>query len=57
VLEHHDGRDLYLILYNQRRDKVYYDRAIFFFDQTGVLSHHAYSIEEIPYSPPETEKR
>ena len=57
VLEHHDGRDLYLILYNQRRDKVFYDRAIFFFDHTGVLSHHAYSIEAIPYSPPKTEKR
>jgi hypothetical protein len=51
MLERHDGRDFYLILYNRRSDSVYYDRAIFFFDDEGILSHHAYSDREIPYKP------
>jgi hypothetical protein len=56
VLERSEGRDLYLILYNRRRDEVFYDRAIFFFDEKGVLERHSYSTEEIPFEPAGTEE-
>ena len=56
VLERRKGRDFYLILYNQRRDTVVYDRAIFFFDEHGILLQHAYSTEEIPFEASEEGK-
>jgi hypothetical protein len=55
VLERRKGRDFYLVLYNQRRDAVVYDRAIFFFDDKGTLLQHAYSTEEIPFEASEAE--
>ncbi len=39
---------IYLLLYNQTRENVSYDRAIFFFDKNGILSDFAYSKEAIP---------
>jgi hypothetical protein len=57
VLERRKGRDFYLVLYNQRRDKVVYDRAIFFFDEDGILLQHAYSAEEIPFEAAEEPKK
>ncbi len=41
-------RSLFLIVYNQTRERVGYDRAIFFFDKQGVLTDFAYSEEAIP---------
>ena len=38
----------FLVLYNQTRENVSYDRAIFFFDKNGTLSDFAYSEEVIP---------
>lgn len=38
----------YLVIYNQTRENVSYDRAIFFFDKNGTLSDFAYSQEAIP---------
>ena len=37
------GNALVLLVYNQARFKMGYDRAIFFFDQDGVLKEHQYS--------------
>lgn len=42
---------VYLILYNQTRQEIVYDRGIFFFNKQGVLTDFAYSQEAI--APPE----
>ena len=39
---------MFLILYNQTRERITYDRAIFFFNQKGVLTDFAFSNESIP---------
>ena len=39
---------MYLIIYNQTREQITYDRAIFFFNKQGVLTDFAYSKEAIP---------
>jgi len=39
---------IFLVLYNQTRERITYDRAIFFFDQQRVLTDFAYSAEVIP---------
>ncbi len=39
---------VFLLLYNQTRENVSYDRAIFFFDKNGTLSDFAYSEEAVP---------
>ena len=36
-----------LIVYNQTNDAITYDRAIFFFDKTGLLKDYALSREKI----------
>jgi hypothetical protein len=38
---------VYLILYNQTRQEIVYDRGIFFFNKQGVLTDFAYSQEAI----------
>ena len=43
-------RTAILILYNQTREKITYDRAIFFFDPQGRLTDFATSDEKIPSS-------
>jgi len=35
-------------LYNRQSENITYDRAIFFFDESGVLVDHALSHEEVP---------
>jgi hypothetical protein len=40
-------RSLLLIVYNQTRERVDYDHAIFFFDKQGVLTDFSYSEEAI----------
>jgi hypothetical protein len=42
---------VYLILYNQTRQEIIYDRGIFFFNKQGVLTDFNYSKEAI--APPE----
>jgi len=42
---------VYLIIYNQTRQEIVYDRGIFFFNKQGVLTDFAYSKEAI--APPE----
>jgi hypothetical protein len=41
--EQGDGKALILILYNTTDYQVSYDRAVFFFNQAGVLQEYAYS--------------
>ena len=43
-------RSLILILYNQTRENITYDRAIFFFDEQGHLTDFATSAEKVPKS-------
>jgi hypothetical protein len=38
----------YLVIYNQTRQQIIYDRGIFFFNAQGVLTDFAYSNEVIP---------
>ena len=42
------SKSYFLLVYNQTRENVTYDRAIFFFDKNGTLSDFAYSKEAIP---------
>lgn len=39
---------LSLLVYNQSRERIMYDRAIFFFDRGGILRDFALSDEQIP---------
>ena len=47
LLQERSGKGAFLLLYNFKRDKVSYDRAIFFFDKKGVLTDYGFSVEEI----------
>ena len=38
----------YFLIYNQNRQQITYDRAIFFFNKQSVLTDFAYSKEMIP---------
>ena len=37
-----------LLIYNQTRQEISYDRAIFFFNKQGVLTDFSYSAEAVP---------
>jgi hypothetical protein len=39
---------MFLVIYNQTREQIIYDRAIFFFNKQGVLTDFAYSAESVP---------
>lgn len=39
---------VFLVVYNQTREQITYDRAIFFFDSKGVLVDYALSDESVP---------
>lgn len=41
-------KSMFLIIYNQTRQQITYDRAIFFFNKQGVLTDFAYSKEAVP---------
>ena len=47
--ERASGKSVILILFNWHSEKVLYDRAIFFFDQKGMLKEYAYSLEKLPF--------
>ena len=40
---------MFLIIYNQTRQEIDYDRAIFFFNKQGVLTDFSYSAEAAPF--------
>ena len=40
---------MFLIVYNQTRQQISYDRAIFFFDTNSLLTKFSYSKEAIPH--------
>jgi outer membrane protein assembly factor BamE (lipoprotein component of BamABCDE complex) len=42
MLEQTESNGVILILYNDRNEKTTYDRAVFFFDEDGVLTEHAF---------------
>jgi len=42
------SRAMILIIYNDTRETITYDRAIFIFDKDGVLTEFAFSNESIP---------
>jgi outer membrane protein assembly factor BamE (lipoprotein component of BamABCDE complex) len=42
------GTGFVLLIYNDTTEKTVYDRAMFVFDQQGVLEDFAYSHEQIP---------
>ena len=41
MLEHNRAKGVTLILYNHRRERSTFDRAVFFFDLDGVLTEFA----------------
>ena len=45
--EQSQTRSFYLMVYNQTRQQIDYDRAIFFFNKQGVLTDFAYSKEAV----------
>ena len=47
LLQEKGGKGLFLLLYNFKDEKIIYDRAIFFFNDKGVLTDYGYSIEQI----------
>lgn len=47
--EHRSGRGLLLLIYNWGYQKLTYDRAVFFFNNDGVLTKYSYSPEALPY--------
>ncbi len=53
LAERSRSRGVILIVYNTTSERVSYDRAIFFFDNEGVLKDFALSLEKTPYVPPE----
>lgn len=46
--EQFKSRALFLILYNKTSERITYDRAIFFFNEDGILTDFALSNESIP---------
>ncbi|MEM9382541.1 MAG: hypothetical protein AAGB93_21490 [Planctomycetota bacterium] len=46
VLERSQGTGLVLLLYNQRKDRTTYERAVFFFDADDVLTDFAFGDPE-----------
>lgn len=41
------AKALFLVFYNQTREQITYDRAIFFFDPDGILKDFAFSDERV----------
>jgi hypothetical protein len=48
LVEKGSGKGLILIVYNDVRANVKYERAIFFFDDKGVLTEYTYSKQDPP---------
>ena len=49
MLEKQEGKGGICIVYNRIDEDTTYDRAVFFFDEEGVLSEYAYSPEKVSY--------
>ena len=49
MLERIKSQTAIFIVFNWTKKNINYDRAIFFFDQNGVLTEYAFSLEQIPY--------
>jgi len=47
LLQKKEGKGVFLLLYNVKDEKIIYDRAIFFFNDQGVLTNYGFSIEQI----------
>ena len=49
--EERRGKGFILIVYNQGTQTIRYDRAVFFFDQDGILTNHAIRNDIAPDEP------
>jgi len=47
LLQEKKGKGMFLLLFNFKDEKVSYDRAIFFFDNEGILTDYGFSVENI----------
>jgi hypothetical protein len=47
LMEHREGKAGIFLIYNWVKEDTTYDRAIFFFDQNGVLREYGFSKEKI----------
>lgn len=47
LMERRKSKAGYLLIYNWKKEDTIYDRAIFFFDQNGVLREYGFSKETI----------
>jgi hypothetical protein len=47
--EKSQSKAVFLLIYNQTRQQITYDRAIFFFNKQAVLTDFSVSEESIPY--------
>ena len=53
LAERAESTGIILIVWNQTKERIIYDRAIFFFDRKGVLQDFSFSLEEVEYVPAE----
>ena len=49
-------QSLSVIIYSHSRERIMYDRAIFFFNREGILDDFALSKEAIPYREPKSSR-
>ncbi len=47
LLQERSGKGAFFLLYNFKTENISYDRAIFFFDENGVLTDYGFSVEDI----------
>lgn len=47
LLQDKKGSGVFLLLFNYKKERVSYDRAIFFFDKQGILTDYGFSIENV----------
>ncbi|GJM15838.1 MAG: hypothetical protein DHS20C13_11650 [Thermodesulfobacteriota bacterium] len=47
LLQDKKGSGVFLLLFNYKKERVSYDRAIFFFDNEGILTDYGFSIENV----------
>jgi len=50
LLEKRKSKATFLIIYNWSQSNTTYDRAIFFFDNKGILTDFSYSLEKADYT-------
>jgi len=47
LLQDKKGSGVFLLLFNYKTEKISYDRAIFFFDNQGILTDYGFSVENV----------